>query len=141
MMAELEKEQNINNIGTEDNCKSFKYADALEDCDEAIEKFMGKPDGVYFRLVHNPLHPNDDIPQPLQKWDGLTQDRVPLSTKVPKGSPVEVQWEQVRNYSPSYNISDEKLAGYFLNMLDRRKTEKQKQKLLEKKEIQLSLLD
>lgn len=113
--------------------KPFKYADALENCDEAIEKYMGEPDGVYYRLVHNPLHPNDDIPQPLQQWDGLTKEQVKLPTRVPKGSSLEEQWEQVRNYSPSYNVSDKKLASFFLGMYDKRKNDRQKQKLLDKK--------
>lgn len=113
--------------------KSFKYADALKNCDEAIEKYMIEPNGVYYRLVHNPLHPNDDIPQPLQQRDGLTSKQVTLATKVQKGSSVDDQWEQVRNYSPSYNVSDEKLASFFLEMLDRRKNDRQKQRLLDKK--------
>lgn len=113
--------------------KSFKYADVLENCEEAIGKYMSEPNGVYYRLVHNPLHPNDDIPQPLQQWDVLTLEQSTLSTKIQKGSSVDDQWEQVRNYSPSYNVSDEKLAAFFLEMLDRRKNDRQKQKLLDKK--------
>lgn len=85
------------------------------------------------RLVHNPLHPNDDIPQPLQQWDALTSEHVVLTTKVPKESSIEEQWEQVRIYSPSYNVSDVKLAESFLVMLDRRKNDRQKQRLLDKK--------
>lgn len=34
--------------------KSFKYADVLENCEEAIGKYMSEPNGVYYRLVHNP---------------------------------------------------------------------------------------
>lgn len=49
---------------------------------------MSEPDGVYFRLVHNPLHPNDDIPQPLQQWGGLTSGRAALPTKVQKEVPL-----------------------------------------------------
>lgn len=132
----MAKENNIKNEsvdGKTQNNKSFKYSDALENCDEAIEKYMSEPNGVYFRLVHNPLHPNDDIPQPLQQWGGLTSGQAALPTKVQKGSSVDDQWEQVRNYSPSYNVSDEKLASFFLRMLDRRKNDKQKQRLLDKK--------
>lgn len=94
---------------------------------------MSEPDGVYYRLVHNPLHPNDDIPQPLQQWDALTSEQVVLTTKVPKESSIKEQWEQVRIYSPSYNVSDVKLAESFLGMLDRRKNDRQKQRLLDKK--------
>ena len=94
---------------------------------------MSEPKGVYYRLVHNPFHPNDDIPQPLQQWDGLTSEQAMLSTKVQKGSSIDDQWEQVRNYSPSYNVSDEKLAAFFLGMLDKRRNDRQKQRLLNKK--------
>lgn len=97
---------------------------------------MSEPDGVYFRLVHNPLHPNDDIPQPLQQWGGLTSGRAALPTKVQKGSSVDEQWEQVRNYSPSYNVSDEKLASFFLRMLDRRKMTNKSKDYSTKKVIQ-----
>lgn len=132
-MAKKNKIQNGSVDGKPQRKKSFKYADALENCDEAIEKYMSEPKGVYYRLVHNPLHPNDDIPQPLQQWDGLTSEQAMLSTKVQKGSSIDDQWEQVRNYSPSYNVSDEKLAAFFLGMLDKRRNDRQKQRLLNKK--------
>lgn len=113
--------------------RAFKFADALENCDEAIEKYMCEPNGVYYRLVHNPLHPNDELPQPLQKWDALTTEEVALPTKISEGSSIDDKWAQTRNYSPSYNMSDEKLAAYFLGILDKRRTDRQKQKLLDKK--------
>lgn len=56
-----------------------------------------------------------------------------LPAKIPKESSIEDQWQQVRNYSPSYNVSDEKLAAFFLGILDRRKNDRQKQRLLDKK--------
>lgn len=132
-MAKTDDKKDESVGGMTQGNKSFKYADALENCDEAIEKYMSEPDGVYYRLVHNPLHPNDDIPQPLQQWDALTSEQVVLTTKVPKESSIEEQWEQVRIYSPSYNVSDVKLAESFLVMLDRRKNDRQKQRLLDKK--------
>lgn len=132
-MAKIYNEKNESVGGKTQRNKSFKYADALENCEEAIEKYMSEPNGVYYRLVHNPLHPNDDIPQPLQQWDALTSEQAVLATKVPEASSVKDQWEQVRNYSPSYNESDEKLAAFFLGMLDRRKNDRQKQRLLDKK--------
>lgn len=113
--------------------RAFKFADALENCDEAIEKYMCEPNGVYYRLVHNPLHPNDELPQPLQKWDALTTEEVALPTKISEGSSIDDKWAQTRNYSPSYNMSDGKLAAYFLGILDKRRTDRQKQKLLDKK--------
>ena len=131
-MAKTDDKKN-GSVGKTQGYKSFKYADALENCDEAIEKYMSEPDGVYYRLVHNPLHPNDDIPQPLQQWDALTSEQVALSTKVPKDTTIEDQWEQVRIYSPSYNVSDAKLAAFFLGMLNTRKNDRQKQRLLDKK--------
>ena len=131
-MPEMGEGKGTKNRGG-DPYRVFKYAEALEGCEEAIDKFMGEPNGVYYRLVHDPLHPNDEIPQPLQEWEGLTVGQVPLPTKLGKGKSVEEQWEHVRNYSPSYNVSDEKLARFFLSMLDKRKTERQKQKLLDKK--------
>ncbi len=132
-MAEDENQKDGGVNGKARSNKPFKYADALENCDEAIEKYMSEPDGVYYRLVHNPLHPNDDIPQPLQQWEGLTSEQAALPTKIPKESSIEEQWQQVRNYSPSYNVSDEKLATFFLGMLDRRKNDRQRQRLLDKK--------
>ena len=56
-----------------------------------------------------------------------------LSTKVPKDTTIEDQWEQVRIYSPSYNVSDAKLAAFFWGMLNTRKNDRQKQRLLDKK--------
>ena len=45
----MAKENNIKNEsvdGKTQNNKSFKYSDALENCDEAIEKYMSEPNGV-----------------------------------------------------------------------------------------------
>lgn len=131
-----EDKKDIDKEGAKDfssKSKAYKFAKEVEGCDEAIEEFMTEPNGTYYRLVHNPIIPNDDLPQPLQEWEGLTKERVSIEETLPDGSSLEEQWEQVQNYSPSYNISDEKLAMFFLNQLDRRRTDKQKQKLLKKK--------
>ena len=32
----------------------YKFEEYLVGCDEAIEKYMTYPDGVYYRLSHNP---------------------------------------------------------------------------------------
>ena len=123
----------MENIKLSEANKKYKYADILEGCEEAIEKNMKPPSGVYYRLVHDPLHPNDDLPQPLQQWDALTEGKTELSHQLPKDSSIKDQWDHVQTYSPSYNESDEKLAAYFLKEYDRRKTIKQKEKFLNKK--------
>lgn len=132
-MEEMESRNGSDQVDEEAQRKAFKYAEALFGCDYAIEQFMTEPNGTYYRLVHNPLHPNDDIPQPLQQWESLTQEQVKLPTQLAGNSSIDEQWEQVRNYSPSYNISDEKLAAYFNKMLARRKNDRQRQRLLDKK--------
>lgn len=101
-MAKTDDKKN-GSVGKTQGNKSFKYADALENCDEAIEKYMSEPDGVYYRLVHNPLHPNDDIPQPLQQWDALTSEQVALSTKVPKILPLKINGNK-SEYIPHHTM-------------------------------------
>ncbi len=111
----------------------YKFEEYLVGCDEAIEKYMTYPDGVYYRLSHNPIIENDELPNPLQKWDNLAGTTEELKHQIEENSPIETQWIQVQGYSPSYFISDDALAKFFIGELHRRKTQRQKEKLLERK--------
>lgn len=114
--------------------KKYKFQDPyLKGCEDALETLMSSPNGVYYRVVHDPIIDDDDVPQNLQEYKRLTQTIVELPSSIPPGSSLEDQWKQVSEYSLSFNVSEEKLAIFFNGMLGRRKNESQKKRLLEKK--------
>ena len=45
-MAKIYNEKNESVGGKTQRNKAFKYADVLENCEEAIEKYMSEPNGV-----------------------------------------------------------------------------------------------
>ncbi len=111
----------------------YKFAEYLVGCDEAIEIYMTYPRGVYYRLVHNPIIENDELPNPLQKWNSLTDNKVELKHQVKENSSIAEQWQHIQEYSPSYYASDSALAEVFVSIWDKRKRQKDKDRLLEKK--------
>lgn len=110
--------------------RNFKFADALEGCEDAINKYMVAADCVVYRLVHNPFNNIDELPNSVRKWENLTDDEIKLNIKLPNESSIEEQWEHVRNYSLSFNISLESLAQFMQGMYYKRKTDRQKDNFL-----------
>lgn len=110
--------------------KRFKFHKALTGCEEAIKKYMTPPEGVYYRVVHDPFEDIDELPAPVRNWSNMANDEITLSVaEVPKDT-IEQQWDMVKNYSPSYNVSIERLANFMLSMYNRRRTESQKQRFI-----------
>lgn len=72
------------------NQKEYKFKEALNGCDAAIEFYMAPADCVVYRVVHDPIHPNDEIPQGLQIWESLTVAQVLYQCRFLKGAPSRI---------------------------------------------------
>ena len=110
--------------------KRFKFHQALTGCEEVIQKYMVSPDGVYYRVVHDPFDNIDELPNPVRKWSNMSSDEVALSmASIPKDD-LQQQWDNVKNYSPSFNISADLLINFMQTMYGKRKTDTQKQRFI-----------
>lgn len=101
--------------------KRFMFQDYLVNCEDVISQ-MVPAEGVLFRLAHNPNIEIDIFPTSLWNYDSLTPKITELPDTIPVGSTIDEQQEQVREYLPSFNVSDEGAIAPFVDKLNKMKT-------------------
>lgn len=72
---------------------------------------MEPANGRLYRLCHKPNILIDIYPTDLWNYDSLIPDETALQNSIPSNSPIEEQFERLRQYSPSFNISDSGAAS------------------------------
>ena len=110
--------------------KEFMFEEYLLGCDEAIDLHMKPASGLYYRAVHKDLIPIDIMPQDLVDYDSLTPKITDLPLALSPGANLEEQEQQVRAFSPSFNISKEGVAEKLGPFYLRKKNDKQREKFL-----------
>ena len=100
--------------------KSFMFQKYLVNCEDAISE-MVPAEGRLFRLAHNPNVEIDIYPRSLWNYESLTPETTELPNTIPIDSTIEDQQKQVKDYLPSFNISEEGAIAPFLERLNKMK--------------------
>lgn len=104
--------------------KKFMFQDYLVNCEDAISE-MVPAGGRLYRLAHNPNNEIDIYPTSLWNYASLTPETTELPNTIPTDSTIEDQEQQVKDYLPSFNISEEGAIAPFLDRLNKMKTSEQ----------------
>lgn len=99
----------------------FKRADKFVGCQEALDQYFIPADGVMYRAVHDPLQKNDELVQNEQEFEGIANTQSELPMTIAPNSPLEDQYEHLKENSLSFFLDIEKLAEWYWNNHDRRK--------------------
>ncbi len=100
----------------------FKRADKFVGCEEALDLYFVPTDGVMYRIVHDPLQKNDELVQNEQEFEGIANTRSDLPMTIASNSPLEDQYEHLKENSLSFFLDNEKLAEWYWHNHDRRST-------------------
>lgn len=100
----------------------FKRADKFVGCEEALDLYFVPADGVMYRVVHDPLQKNDELVQNEQEFEGIANTRSDLPMTIAPNSPLEDQYEHLKENSLSFSLDNEKLAEWYWNNHDSRRT-------------------
>lgn len=98
----------------------FKRADKFVGCEEALDQYFVPADGVMYRIVHDPLQKNDVLVQNEQEFEGIANTRSDLPMTIAPNSPLEDQYEHLKENSLSFFLDNEKLAMWYWHKHDRR---------------------
>ena len=115
------KRQQMKNLNAALSESKYMFREYLVNCDDALA-LMEPADGRIYRLVHNPHLEIDIYPTSLWDYDSLTPKRMEEKQTISAGSSLEDQQEQLREYTPSFNISSEGAVKPFLGRLKKMKT-------------------
>lgn len=99
----------------------FKRVDKFVGCQEALDQYFIPADGVMYRAVHDPLQKNDELVQNEQEFEGIANTQSELPMTIAPNSPLEDQYEHLKENSLSFFLDIEKLAEWYWNNHDRRK--------------------
>ena len=111
----------------------FKMAEKLVGCEEALSSLFIPANGALYRIVHSPLHTNDEQVQAEQIWPGLAPSMNNIPDTIELNCSIEEQFEHIRSWSLSFSISDTNLAHSYQKGLNRRKTKTQKENYVKRK--------
>lgn len=100
--------------------KRLMFGNYLENCDAALSQ-MKPASGCIYRLCHHPNEPIDIYPTALWDYESLTPKEEEFQDVVPPGSSFEDQFAHLKQYSPSFNISDKGAASIFFSRLKGKK--------------------
>jgi hypothetical protein len=106
----------------------FKRADKFVGCEEALDQYFVPADGVMYRVVHDPMQKNDELVQNEQEFEGIANTRSDLPMTIAPNSPLEEQYEHLKENSLSFSLDKEKLAEWYWNNYDGRRTTAAKEK-------------
>ncbi len=108
----------------------FKRADKFVGCEDALGLYFVPADGVMYRIVHDPLQKNDELVQNEQEFEGIANTRSDLPMTIAPDSPLEDQYEHLKENSLSFSLDIEKLAEWYWDNHDSRKTLKSKERFV-----------
>ena len=100
----------------------FKRADKFAGCEEALDQYFVPADGVMYRVVHDPMQKNDELVQNEQEFEGIANTRSDLPMTIAPNSPLEDQYEHLKENSLSFYLDKEKLAEWYWNNHDGRRS-------------------
>lgn len=109
----------------------YMFQEYLLNCEDAISEMI-PADGRLYRLVHDDYLDIDIYPTSLWDYDSLAPKSVDLPVTIPEGSSKEDQINQIKDYLPSFNVTDEGAVRPFVEGF-LKKTESAREKFLLKK--------
>lgn len=113
------------------NSTEYMFQEYLLNCEDAISEMI-PANGRLYRLVHEQYLDIDIYPTSLWDYDSLTPKSVDLPVTIPEGSSKEDQINQVKDYLPSFNVTDYGAIKPFVEGF-LKKTEAARKKFLLKK--------
>lgn len=120
-------------VATNNVAKKLKRSEMFVGCEEALEAYFVPADGTMYRLVHDPVNENDYRVQNEQEFHGIANTNSNLPFTIAPGSPIEEQYEHLREWMLSYYLDEMQLAEDMWGYLDKRKSPAAKEKFKEKK--------
>ena len=108
--------------------KRFKRAGKFVGGEDALEVYFVPADGEMYRIVHDPLHKNDELVQNEQVFEDLTMMRRDLPMTVAPDTPIGDQYIHIKEWSLSFYLDKEQLAKDYWKNHDSRKTLKAKER-------------
>lgn len=106
--------------------KKFMFQEYLVNCEDVISE-MVPAGGRLFRLAHYPNVEIDMYPMSLWNYESLTPEIIELSNTIPADSTIDDQQRQVKEYLPSFNISEEGAVAPFIDRWNKMNTSKLEQ--------------
>lgn len=94
--------------------KKYKFEEYLVNCDDVIAQMIPAKGRVY-RLAHTPNKEIDFYPTSLWNYESLTPNKEVIPQTIPPDSPIDLQFEQVGDYLPSFNSTAEGAASIFID--------------------------
>ena len=108
------------------------FMDYLVNCEDALS-LMVPAEGRIYRLAHDPHIEIDIYPTSLWDYTTLTPKKVYIPETIAANSSLEDQQVQLRDFTPSFNITVEGVVSPFLRQLETMKSQQQLFKFKNKK--------
>lgn len=91
----------------------FFAAPQIQGCEEAFWLYYEPANEVYFRLVHNPVREEDQIPKSLQKASRLTEEEIDLDAEVGEAAlSMQEQLEKLNDFGLSGFVTEKQLREF-----------------------------
>lgn len=138
---ELQKKQKAYNKRKKERLKrsdsfvrKYMFQEYLANCEDALA-LMTPANGRIYRLAHDPNKEIDIYPTALWDYETLAPKDVDIPQTIPPNCCLELQQAQLREYTPSFNISVEGVVKPFIGRFEKMKTLQQFLALRPKKEV------
>lgn len=112
--------------------RKIMFHEYLVNCEDALS-LMTPADGRIYRLAHSPSLEIDVYPTSLWDYETLAPKEFNSQQTIPIGSCLEIQQEQLREFTLSFNMSVEGVAELFKGRFKKMKTHRQFQDFKSKK--------
>lgn len=128
-MEEIESKDNPWN-GKIDIDKFFA-APQIQGCEEGLWFYYEPANEIFYRLVHNPINPNDQIPKSLRKVESLTAEQIDIDAEIEKKQfSIDEQLDLLADFGLSGFESEEQLKKFMMKLIGK-KSKKQIQEFLD----------
>lgn len=98
----------------------FFAADHIQGCEEGLWVYYQPANEVFYRLVHNPINPNDQIPKSLRKIESLVEEEIDLDVEIVEQQlSIEEQKSVLNDFGLSGFVSEEQLRQFMLKYVKR----------------------
>lgn len=101
--------------------RKYKFQEYLANSEDALA-LMTPANGRIYRLAHDPNKEIDIYPTALWDYETLAPKDVDIPQTIPPNCCLELQQAQLREYTPSFNISVEGVVKPFIGRFEKMKT-------------------
>ncbi|MFS2968846.1 hypothetical protein AAH016_06535 [Phocaeicola dorei] len=97
------------------------FQEYLVNCEDALSSMI-PANGRIYRLAHEPNVEIDLYPTSLWDYETLAPKKIDMPQIIPANSSLEDQQNQLREYTPSFNVSVEGAIKPFIERIEKMKT-------------------